>query len=353
MTSSPFKNICIYGAGALGGAIAAKLALSKESQIKISAVARGAHLEAIRAGGISLWEADTDSPIVAKMAATSNADELSPQDLIITGLKGHQLASAAPGIAKLLHSGTRVVMILNGVPWWYFHQDSQSGYAERQLEELDPNGDLWRLIGPERVIGCVAYQSAEVIAPGEVRLSNNGRFILGEPSGETTADIEAVAALLQQAGVSISISSRIRDDIWNKLMGNAAFNPISALTRGLMSDIMEDPALAAMVGQVMSEVKAVAEALRSQITMSIEERLERSRQIGPVRTSMLQDLLAGKALEITPLVGVVVSLGKLTKVPTPVSATILALITQLDRKNQQAADQATTSISSGFSVQSG
>ena len=338
MTSYPFKNICVYGAGALGGAIAARLASSEESQTKVSVVARGAHLEAIRAGGISLWEVDADSPLVAQMTATSDAGELPPQDLVITGLKGHQLAAAAPGIAKLLHSGTRVVMVLNGIPWWYFHRDRQSGHAEYQMEELDPNGDLWRLIGPERVIGCVAYQGAEVVAPGEVKLANNGHFILGEPSGETTGDIEAIAALLQRAGVNVSISSRIRDDIWSKLMGNAAFNPISALTRGLMSDIMEEPALATMVGRVMSEVKAVAEALGSHIAMSVEERLERSRQIGPVRTSMLQDLLAGKALEITPLVGVVVSLGKLANVPTPVSATILALVTQLDRKNRQGAE---------------
>ena len=335
MTSSPFKNICIYGAGALGGAIATKLASAKGAQTQVSVVARGAHLDAIRSGGLSLWESGANSPLVAQMTATADASELPPQDLVITGLKGHQLAAAVPGIAKLLHSGTRVVMILNGVPWWYFHRDRQSGHAEYQMEELDPNGDLWRLIGPERVIGCVAYQGAEVIAPGEVKLSNSGHFILGEPSGETTADIEAIAALLRQAGVNISISSRIRDDIWSKLMGNAAFNPISALTRGLMSDIMEDPALAAMVGQVMGEVKAVAEALGSQVAMSVEERLDRSRQIGPVRTSMLQDLLAGKALEITPLVGVVVSLGKLVNVPTPISATILALVTQLDRKNQQ------------------
>ncbi|MGG6897940.1 ketopantoate reductase family protein [Rhizobium sp. BR 315] len=336
MTSSPFKNICIYGAGALGGAIAAKLA-SSSGQAQISVVARGAHLEAIRSGGIRLWEADADQPLVAQMTATDDAGELPPQDLIITGLKGHQLAAAVPGIAKLLHAGTRVVMILNGVPWWYFHRDRQSGHAEHQMEELDPNGDLWRLIGPERVIGCVAYQGAEVVGPGEVRLANNGHFILGEPSGETTADIEAIAAVLQRAGVKISISERIRDDIWSKLMGNAAFNPISALTRALMSDIMNDPALSAMVGQVMSEVKAVAEALGSHLALSVEERLDRSRQIGSVRTSMLQDLLAGKALEITPLVGVVVSLGKLTGVATPVSATILALVTQLDRNNLLAA----------------
>jgi 2-dehydropantoate 2-reductase len=337
MTSSPFKTICVYGAGALGGAFAAKLASLQEGHTQVSVIARGAHLEGIRSEGIRLWEAEAESPLVARMTATADAGELPPQDLVITGLKGHQLAAAVPGIAKLLHSGTRVVMILNGVPWWYFHRDRQSGHAEHQMEELDPNGDLWRLVGPERVIGCVAYQGAEVTGPGEIKLSNNGHFILGEPSGETTADIEAIAALLQRAGINVSISPRIRDDIWSKLMGNAAFNPISALTRGLMSDIMGDPALSAMVGQVMSEVKAVAEALGAQVPMSVEERLERSRQIGPVRTSMLQDLLAGKALEITPLVGVVVSLGRLTNVPTPVSATILGLVTQLDRKNQQSA----------------
>ncbi|MBB6483566.1 ketopantoate reductase family protein [Rhizobium lusitanum] len=335
MTPFPFKNICIYGAGALGGAIAAKLASSLE-QAQVSVVARGAHLAAIRSSGIHLWEAEAEQPLVARMAATDDAGELPPQDLVITGLKGHQLAAAVPGIAKLLHARTRVVMILNGVPWWYFHRDRKSGHAEYQMEELDPNDDLWRLIGPERVIGCVAYQGSEVIGPGEIKLANNGYFILGEPSGETTTDIEAIAALLQKAGVKISVSANIRDDIWSKLMGNASFNPISALTRALMSEIMDDPALASMVGQVMSEVKAVAEALGAHVAMSVEERLDRSRQIGPVRTSMLQDLLAGKALEITPLVGVVVSLGKLTGVATPVSATILALVTQLDRTNQQA-----------------
>ncbi|NTI48307.1 2-dehydropantoate 2-reductase [Agrobacterium rhizogenes] len=338
MTSSPLKNICIYGAGALGGAIAAKLASGLGEQARISVIARGAHLDGIRTQGIRLWEAGADKPLVAQVTATDDAAELPPQDLVITGLKGHQLGAAVPGIAKLLHAGTRVMMILNGIPWWYFHRDQQSGHAERQMEELDPNGDLWRSIGPERVIGCVAYQGAEVINPGEIELSNNGHFILGEPSGETSGDIEAIAALLKQAGVNISISPRIRDEIWSKLMGNAAFNPISALTRARMSEIMANPALSAMVGAVMREVKAVAEALGSKIAISIEERLERSRHIGPVRTSMLQDLLAGKALEITPLVGTVVSLGKLTGVATPTSATILALVTQLDQENLRTAE---------------
>ncbi|WFU10283.1 2-dehydropantoate 2-reductase [Rhizobium sp. CB3090] len=337
MAPLSLRTICIYGAGALGGTIAAKLALGLRERATVSVVARGEHLGGIRAGGLQVWEAQADSPLVAQVTATDNAAELPPQDLIITGLKGHQLDAAAPGIAKLLHDRTRVVMVLNGIPWWYFHRDEQSGHAERQMEELDPNGNLWRLIGPERVIGCVAYQGAEVINPGEIRLSNNGHFVLGEPSGEVTGDIETIAALLKQASINVSISPRIRDEIWSKLMGNAAFNPISALTRALMSDIMNNPALSAMVGQVMNEVRVVAEALGARLAISVDERLERSRRIGPVRTSMLQDLLAGKPLEITPLVGMVVSLGKLTGVPTPTSATILTLVTQLDRENLRAA----------------
>jgi 2-dehydropantoate 2-reductase len=337
MTAASPKTICIYGAGALGGTIAAKLAVNLGEDVTISVVARGSHLEAIRKEGLRLWEAGADKALQVRLTATDNPADLPPQDLVITGLKGHQLVPAAPGIARLLHDGTRVVMILNGIPWWYFHRDRQSGHAERQIEELDPNGDLWRLIGPQRVIGCIAYQGAEVVRPGEIRLSNNGRFILGEPSGETSIDVEAVAARLTQGGVDVSISPRIRDEIWSKLMGNAAFNPISALTRALMSEIMDNPALATLVGQVMGEVQAVAEALGARQAISIEERLDRSRQIGPVRTSMLQDLLAGKALEIVPLVGVVVSLGRLTGTPTPVSSTIFTLTRQLDLENQRAA----------------
>lgn len=327
------KTICIYGAGALGGAIAAKLA--NQAGNEVSVIARGAHLDAIRGNGLILREADAERPFNVRLTATDDPGTLPPQDLIITGLKGHQLAPAAEGIASLLKDGTRVVMILNGIPWWYFHRDTQSRHAELQFAELDPGGRLWRLIGPERVIGCVAYQGAEVVNPGEIQLSNNGRFVLGEPSGEISPDLEAIAALLTGAGLNIVATPDIRDEIWNKLMGNAAFNPISALTRAHMFDIMDNPALSAMVGKVMNEVRAVGEALGARFNVTVEQRLEQSRHVGAVRTSMLQDLTGGKALEITPLVGMVAALGRLTAVPTPVSETILALVTQLDRENQR------------------
>lgn len=329
------KSICIYGAGALGGAIAVKLASRLGDDVTVSVVARGAHLDAIRERGLSLHEADADRPINVRITATNDPTTLPPQDLIITGLKGHQLSPAAENMATLLKENTRVVMVLNGIPWWYFHRDTQSGHAELQLEELDPGGKLWHLIRPERVIGCVALQGAEVVNPGEIRLSNVGRFVLGEPSGEMSTDLETVAGLFAKAGLNVSTTPRIRDEIWSKLTGNAAFNPLSALTRALMTDIMADPSLFDMVGKIMKEVRAVGSALGAKFSITIEERLEQSRNIGPVRTSMLQDLLAGKALEIVPLVGMVVALGRTASVPTPVSEVVLALVTQLDKENQR------------------
>ncbi|MDR9777297.1 ketopantoate reductase family protein [Rhizobium hidalgonense] len=331
----PIKTISIYGAGALGGAIAAKLARRAGNDTTISVVARGAHLDAIRRHGLSLREADAETPLNVRLTATDDPTTLPPQDLVITGLKGHQLAAAAEGIAGLLKQGTRVVMILNGIPWWYFHRDTNSRHAELQFDELDPGGRIWRLIGPERAIGCVAYQGAEVVNPGEIQLSHKGRFVLGEPSGEMSADLEAIAAVLTGADLNITTTPEIRSEIWSKLMGNAAFNPISALTRALMTDILADPALMDMVSKVMKEVRAVGDALGAHFSMTVEQRLEQSRHIGGVRTSMLQDLMGGKPLEITPLVGMLVALGRLTAVPTPVSETILALVTQLDRENRR------------------
>ncbi|EJC73004.1 ketopantoate reductase family protein [Rhizobium hidalgonense] len=331
----PIKTISIYGAGALGGAIAAKLARRAGNDTTISVVARGAHLDAIRRHGLSLREADAETPLNVRLTATDDPTTLPPQDLVITGLKGHQLAAAAEGIAGLLRQGTRVVMILNGIPWWYFHRDTNSRHAELQFDELDPGGRIWRLIGPERAIGCVAYQGAEVVNPGEIQLSHKGRFVLGEPSGEMSADLEAIAAVLTGADLNITTTPEIRSEIWSKLMGNAAFNPISALTRALMTDILADPALMDMVSKVMKEVRAVGDALGAHFSMTVEQRLEQSRHIGGVRTSMLQDLMGGKPLEITPLVGMLVALGRLTAVPTPVSETILALVTQLDRENRR------------------
>ena len=326
------RNICIYGAGALGGAFAAKIASELGNEVNVSVVARGAHLAAIREKGLTIVAQGSD-PLHARVTATNDPSELPKQDLVITGLKGHQLAEAAEGVAGLLKDGTRVINILNGIPWWYFHRDEQSGHAERQLPEVDPDGKLWSLIGPERAIGCVAYQGAEVIEPGTVQLNGDGRFHLGEPSGEMSADLAAISELLGRAGITILQSARIRDVLWTKLMGNAAYNPISALTRARMNDMMANPAVAVQVAQVMSETKAVGEALGAVLKDDVGALVIRAGGYGPVRTSMLQDLIGGKPLEIVPLTGMVVALGKLAGIPTPTCETVLALTIQLDREN--------------------
>jgi len=327
------RNICVYGAGALGGAFAAKIASTVGDEVNVSVIARGAHLEAIREKGLTIVKTGEEGSLNVRLLATSDPGELPKQDLVITGVKGHQLADAAEGLAGLLKEGTRVVPVVNGIPWWYFHRDEESGHPERQLPELDPDGRLWRLVGPERAIGCVAYQGGEVMQPGMVRLYGDGRFFLGEPSGELSQDLVSISDLFGRAGITIVPTQRIRDAIWTKLMGNAAYNPISALTRARMDRMMENGPLVEQIGKVMTETRAVGEALGAVFNGSVDEQLNRSGGFGPVKTSMLQDFIAGKPLEIVPLTGMVVALGKLTGVPTPTCETVLALTTQLDREN--------------------
>jgi 2-dehydropantoate 2-reductase len=330
------RTICIYGAGALGGAFATKIAHALSDEVEVSVVARGAQLAAIRKNGLSVvYEGETHPALSARVTATDDPSTLPPQDLIITGMKGHQLSAAAEGIARLCGAETRVMMILNGVPWWYFHGDEHSSFADRQLPELDPDGKLWGLVGPSRVIGCVAYQGAEVIEPGRTKLNGKGRFFLGEPDGAMSSDLTTIAGLLGRADLDIRPTARIRDEIWAKLRGNAAFNPISALTRALMVDMMANPALAQMVRMIMNEVQAVGTALGCQFESSADEQFASAHGFGPVKTSMLQDLLAGKALEIVPLNGMVSALGKLAGVPTPICDTILGLTQQLDVENRR------------------
>jgi len=329
-----FRRICVYGAGALGSAFAAKIAAGSGADTELSVVARGAQLKAIRENGLNVVYEDTGiDPVRVLVAATDDPFSLPPQDLIITGLKGHQLAAATDGLAALLGESTRVVMILNGIPWWYFHGDMESGFGGRQIPELDADSCIWNAIGPERVIGCVAYQGAEIIEPGKTRLNGKGHFFLGEPSGEMSDDLSAIVDLFQRCDLDAKATPRIRDEIWAKLRGNAAFNPISALTRALMIDMMSNPDIAEIVRKIINEVQAVGTAFGARFSQTADEMFARAQGFGPVKTSMLQDLLAGKALEIVPLTGMVVSLGKLAGVPTPVCETIFALTAQLDRQH--------------------
>ncbi|MDW5316445.1 2-dehydropantoate 2-reductase [Rhizobium sp. PL01] len=325
-----FRNICIFGAGAIGGALAARLASSPMLKgATVTAIARGAHLKAIREHGLSLYEPGKTEPLVATFAATDTAAELGPQDLVIVTLKGHQVTSASEDIAGLLKPDSRVVMIQNGIPWWYFHGDKASGLEGRQVEALDPDGLVWQRIGPERVIGGVIYQGAQMLEPGHIRLTSGGLLHLGEPSGAMSAELGEIANLLEASGWTIKTTDRIRNEIWLKFLGNAAFNPISALTRGRITEIMDGPAVD-LVKQVMTEVRDVAGRLGCPVSETVEQKMEHGRTLGNAKTSMLQDLEQGRPMEITPLTRAITLLGRMANVPTPANDILLALISQLD-----------------------
>ena len=327
------RKVCVFGAGAVGGTLAARLAASPaRGETQISVVARGAHLDAIRAGGLRLTQAGEAAPIVAKVAASADPAELGRQDLVISTLKGHQIPAAAAAFRPLLKEGTRVLIIQNGIPFWYFHGDVAPNLRNRRIPDLDPGDALWTTLGPERVLGGVVYQPAEVVAPGDVLATGPGRLVIGEPSGAMTEDLEAAAALVETSGWTVVRSPRIRDDIWRKLLGNAAFNPISAVTRATLAEMVEDPRIVAITKDLMNEVIAVASALGADPGSTAEERIAVTRGLGIVRSSMLQDVLAGRALELTPLVRAVSLLGEIVGVKTPTLDVIYALTRLLDER---------------------
>ena len=333
MTVEKFHKVCVFGAGAVGGTLASRLAASPSlGHAHISVVARGAHLDAIRAGGLRLTQAGEAAPMVAKVTASADPAELGPQDLVISTLKGHQLPAAAASFKPLLKEATRVLIIQNGIPFWYFHGDVAPNLRDRRIPDLDPSDALWTTLGPERVLGGVVYQPAEVVAPGDVLATGPGRLVIGEPSGAMTEDLEAAAALVERSGWNVARSPHIRDEIWRKLLGNAAFNPISALTRATLAEMVEDPRIVAIIKDLMNEVIAVASALGANSGSTAEERIAVTRGLGIVRSSMLQDVLAGRALELTPLVRAVSLLGEIAGVKTPTLDVIYALTRLLDER---------------------
>jgi 2-dehydropantoate 2-reductase len=329
-TSAYPQRLCVFGAGAIGGALAVRLATAPAlARTRVSVVARGAHLSAIRKDGLRLWSSEAKRPVVAEVAASDDPGDLGPQDLVVTTLKGHQLPAAARAIAALLKAETRVVMIQNGIPFWYFHGAER--LEGRRLAQLDPGDALWDLIGPSRVIGGVVYQPAEIIAPGEVRDHGSGLLYMGEPNGAESASFKAAAAAIAASGWKVVETTRIRDEIWRKLVGNAAFNPVSALTRATVTAMAEDAPVADLIRRVMNDVIAVGEAVGAKIEMTADDRIAQARGLGPVRSSMLQDALAGRRMEIAPLIGAVVEIGAMTKVQTPALDAIHALVDLLDR----------------------
>ena len=318
-------KVCIFGAGAIGGYLGVQLA---EAGADVSLVARGAHLEAMRNNGVRLLKGEEE--IVAHPTCTDDPTELGVQDCVIVGLKAHQLSSAVESMQPLLGNDTAIVTAVNGIPYWYFYR--HGGAVEGStLESVDPGGRQWRELRPERAIGCIVYPATEVVEPGVIRHVYGDKFPVGEPSGERTARVEKISNLFEAAGLKAPVIDNIRDEIWLKLWGNVSFNPISALTHATLDVITTDPGTRAVAKAMMLEAKEIADQQGIGFRVDVERRIEGARKVGAHKTSMLQDLERGRAMEIDPLVTVVQEMGRLQGVPTPTIDVVLALVQQRAR----------------------
>ncbi|WP_160477792.1 2-dehydropantoate 2-reductase [Cereibacter sphaeroides] len=313
-------RICIFGAGAIGGYMGAKLAAAGAD---VSLVARGPHLAAMQARGLTLIEEGGTRTVSVR--AASDPVALGPQDYVIVTLKAHSVPAVVPQLSRLLGAEGTLVSGVNGLPWWYFHR--HGGPLEgRRLESVDPGGVQWDGLGPDRVLGCVVYPAAEVVEPGTVRHLEGNRFSLGEPSGEKSDRALRLSEALTAAGLKAPVRPRLRDEIWVKLWGNLSFNPISALTGATLDRLCTDPGTRAVARSMMLEAQAIAERLGVKFPIDVERRIDGGAAVGAHRTSMLQDLEAGRPMEIEALVGSVAELGRIVNLPTPTIDTVLALM---------------------------
>ena len=313
-------RICIFGAGAIGGYMGAKLA---RAGAEVSLVARGPHLAAMRERGLTLIEAD--GTFTVPVNASDDPAALGPQDYLIITLKAHSVPPVVDRMQPLIGEGTTIVSGVNGLPWWYFH-GIDGPLAGTRLESVDPGGAQWDGLKPERVLGCVVYPAADVPEPGTIRHVAGNRFSLGEPTGEKSARALRLSEALEAVGLKAPVRPRIRDEIWVKLWGNLSFNPISALTQATLDVLCADPGTRAVARAMMVEAQTIAEKLGVKFPIDVDRRIEAGAAVGTHRTSMLQDLDAGRPMEIDALVTSVQELGRLTDTPTPTIDTVLALI---------------------------
>jgi 2-dehydropantoate 2-reductase len=314
-------KICIFGAGAIGGYMAVKLV---QAGVDVSIVARGPHLAAIQSRGLTLLEEGAD-PVTVPVRASANAVDLGVQDYVIVTLKAHSVPPVVGAMQPLIGPDTTIVSGVNGVPWWYFHKIGGPLEGTR-LRSVDPGDVQWNGFGPDRVLGCVVYPAAEVSEPGVIRHIEGNRFSLGEPDGSKSDRANALSQVLQSAGLKAPVRPRLRDELWVKLWGNLSFNPISALTHATLDVLCTDPGTRDVARRMMIEAQAVAEKLGVSFPIDVDRRIEGGAAVGAHRTSMLQDLDAGRPMEIDALVASVQELGRITETPTPTIDTVLALV---------------------------
>ena len=321
-------KIAIFGAGAIGGLLGVKLA---EAGADVTFIARGPHLAAMQANGVTLKTAEGTT--IVRPRCLADAAEAGVQDYVVVTLKAHSLPGAAPDIAKMMGPQTALVTGINGVPYWYFY-GMEGPWRDRRVESVDPGGKLWHILPPSQAIGAVVYPAAEVIAPGVIEHIYGDRFSLGEPDGSRTPRIEALSKALIAAGLKAPIRPRIRDEIWIKLWGNLAFNPLSALTLSTLDRLAVQPDLRETARAMMLEAKAVAEALGVRFAIDVEKRIDGAAEVGEHKTSMLQDLERGRPMEIDALLGAVVELGEIVGQSMPICRTVLALLRERARQAQ-------------------
>lgn len=324
-------KFAIYGAGAIGAYMGAKLSLAGQ---EVALIARGPHLAAMRERGVIVRSPDGD--FSATVLATDDPGQIGPADVVVLAVKAHGLTAIAPFLAPLLGPDSIVLPAQNGIPWWYFQRHG-GPWEGTPLESVDPGGVIARHVPAERIVGCVVYPAAAIAEPGVIQHEEGNRFSLGELDGSTSERAKALSTALGGAGLRAPVRANIRQEIWVKLLGNLAFNPISALTQAGMAEIARDPDAGALARAMMEEAYAVAAALGVDIPISIDQRMAGAEGVGAHKTSMLQDIETARPIEIGGLVGVVLELGRLTGTTMPSTAAVYACARLLGAKTLEAA----------------
>jgi 2-dehydropantoate 2-reductase len=315
-------KIAIIGAGAIGGYVGVKLALAGED---VTFIVRGANLEAISKNGVKLIMDDGTEHVASNVKATNDYDKAGKQDIIVLAMKAHQLEAIADDIHKLIGPETVIVTMQNGIPFWYFHKHGGK-LAGSRVHSVDPTGKITDKIPADKVIGCVVYPASELIAPGVIRHIEGDRFPVGELDGSSSDRVNAVSACFTNAGFKAPVLDNIRSEMWLKLWGNLTFNPISALSHSTLQDICQFPLTRELAASMMTEAQTVANKLGIEFRVTLDKRIAGAEKVGKHKTSMLQDVEAGRDPEIDALVGSVVELGRLTETPTPHIDTVYSLV---------------------------
>ena len=322
-------RIVVAGAGAVGGYIGARLA---KAGADVVLFARGPHLEAMQTRGLRVTSAEGDFEV--RPQVTGDLATIGTADVVFLGVKAHGLTALAPTLAPILGPDTVVVSTQNGIPWWYF-QNYGGELDGLRLERVDPGGVIAASIEPRRVVGSLAYFATDVAAPGVIHHTEGNRISFGEPDGSKSARAKAIAEALIVAGFRCPVTARFRHEIWVKLLGNVAFNPISALTGGTLEELVRHPETSQVVREIMTETEAVAGKLGIEMPISIDQRIAGAEKVGAHKTSMLQDLEAGRPLELEAVVGAVIELGDRLGVPMPATRAVYACATLLAANRQR------------------